>query len=155
MAASTQSAPIPARVEHPFSTHTALEKHPFAPEQGENVMTEMELVTRSKKLYEQILSIAFAPEEMLAFGRAVFTKTPWRALTAAGKLAMFRLTAAFALTDQVEQAPAEEALPPDAAEEPEDPPLSGASDGGATALAGPDAPDGSNGGSASGSGAAG
>ena len=70
-------------------------------------MTEMQLISQSKKLYEQILGIEFAPEEMLAFGRAVFTKTPWGALSAAGKLAMFRLTAAFALADPAVPAPAE------------------------------------------------
>jgi hypothetical protein len=76
-------------------------------------MTERELVARSKKLYEMILGTTFGPDEMLAFGRAVFTKTPWGALSAPGKIAMFRLTAALAVADAHEAAPPAEAPLPD------------------------------------------
>src|SRR3954466_3557961 len=57
-------------------------------------MTDAELVAAGRKLYEQILAIPFGHDEMLAFGQAVFSKTPWGALTPTGKIAMFRLTAA-------------------------------------------------------------
>jgi hypothetical protein len=70
-------------------------------------MTEAELVTRGKKLYERILDVPFSPDEMLAFGRAVFTKTPWGALTPVGKVAIFRLAAAIAALDGPEVPPAD------------------------------------------------
>jgi hypothetical protein len=56
-------------------------------------MTDADLVDRGKKLYEQILSISFSHDEMLAFGQAVFGKTPWGALMPTAKIAMFRLAA--------------------------------------------------------------
>jgi len=105
-------------------------------------MTEMQLISQSKKLYEQILGIEFAPEEMLAFGRAVFTKTPWGALSAAGKLAMFRLTAAFfALAAPDAPAAAETALAPEVAEETGEPQPTEVSDGGGAAQAEAEVPD--------------
>ena len=59
-------------------------------------MTDAELASSGRRLYEQILAIPFSHEEMLAFGQAVFSKTPWGVLSPAGKIAMFRLTAALA-----------------------------------------------------------
>jgi hypothetical protein len=59
-------------------------------------MTDADLVSRGKKLYEQILSISFSNDEMLAFGQAVFGKTPWGALKPTTKIAMFRLAAGMA-----------------------------------------------------------
>ena len=55
---------------------------------------ETELVTAGRRLYQQILAVPFGRDEMLEFGQAVFSKTPWSALTPAAKLGMFRLTAA-------------------------------------------------------------
>jgi len=104
----------------------------------------MQLIAQSKNLYEQILGIEFAPEEMLAFGRAVFTKTPWGALSAAGKLAMFRLTAAFALADPAVPAPAETLLAPEVAEETGEPQPKEGGDGGGGAQAGAEERDGSS-----------
>jgi hypothetical protein len=80
----------------------------------EAIMTDTELVAKSKTLYEQILGIEFGPEEMLAFGRAVFTKTPWGALAPSAKIAMFRLTAALAARDAAQAVPADIAPAPKA-----------------------------------------
>src|SRR5262249_42005112 len=100
-----------------------------------------------KKLYEVILGTTFGPDEMLAFGRAVFTRTPWGALSAPGKIAMFRLTAALAVADAPEAAPSGEAPLPDGemTHEAGAPPQEEKTDGPAAgAAASESAPDGSS-----------
>ena len=57
-------------------------------------MTNTELVIAGRNLYESIIAISFSPQEMVAFGEAVFSKTPWSALTPPAKIAMFRLAVA-------------------------------------------------------------
>src|SRR5581483_12219795 len=59
-------------------------------------MTNTELVIAGRHLYESIIAISFSTDEMMAFGEAVFSKTPWSALTPPAKIAMFRLAAALA-----------------------------------------------------------
>ena len=77
-------------------------------------MTNTELVTAGRNLYEQIVTIPFSPDEMVAFGQAIFSKTPWGALTPTAKLAMFRLAAALVRPSSGPEHAAEPGSIPDA-----------------------------------------
>ena len=110
---------------------------------------ETELVTAGRRLYQQILAVPFGRDEMLEFGQAVFSKTPWSALTPAAKLGMFRLTAALTplseptvaagaipdaeIVDRTEESPVEPEPPAEVADRTADSESGGAIDDGADA----------------------